>query len=71
MKLKKKKEYKIYHWKPSSNDISLVGKTKTFKEAQELVKKQYEGRISDNGSDVVEIVDENSNILERHTVKGK
>ena len=68
MKIKKKKEFKIFHWDTFDNVIIPIDKAKTIEEAREKVKKQYAGRISDNGADVVEIVDENGRIVERHTV---
>lgn len=58
-----KKAFGIYHWDTFDDETILVDEKDTLAEAKEFIKHKYEGRISKQGADKVEIVDLQGNIV--------
>ena len=57
------KEYGVYHWDTFDNETILLNEFDTIEEAEEYIKKKYEGRLNPvQGADKVEIVDQKGKI---------
>lgn len=63
-----KKKYGVYHWDTFDNETLLIAEADTVEEAQEIINERYKGRISGNGADRVEIVDNQGNIVGKFSV---
>lgn len=66
--IKHKKKFGVYHWDTFDNETDLIGEFDTRKEASEFVQKRYGTRISPNGADRVEVVNNKGNIVETHSI---
>jgi hypothetical protein len=53
-----KKKFGVYHWDTFDNDTWLVEDFDTLTDAKDFIKIKYEGRLTDDGADKVDIVDE-------------
>lgn len=62
------KKYGVYHWDTFDNETLLIAEADTVEEAQGIINERYKGRISGNGADRVEIVDNQGNIVGRFSV---
>lgn len=63
-----KKKFGVYHWDTFDNETLLIAEADTLEEAQEIVNTRYKGRISGNGADRVDIVDDRGNIVQQASV---
>ena len=63
-----KKKFGIYHWDTFDNEVILIGEEDTVAEATTFIKDRYNQRISTNGADYVEIVDQLGTIVSRFGV---
>lgn len=58
-----KKKYGVYHCDTFDNETLLIDEFDTLEQAVEFANERYEGRISDNGADQVDIVSRKGDIV--------
>jgi hypothetical protein len=64
-----KLKFGVYHWDTFDNETTLLDEFDTKLGALDFVNEKYRDRISISGADVVEIVDERGNVVEKFPVK--
>lgn len=63
-----KKKLGIYHWDTFDNETILIDEADDLAEAEQKINERYKGRISPNGADQVDVVDQNGNVLRKYKV---
>lgn len=63
-----KKKFGVYHWDTFDNETILIKDFESFAQAEEFIRQRYGKRVSGNGADRVEVVDQNGNIIAKYSV---
>lgn len=65
---KQTKEFGVYHWDTFDNHTLLIKEFDDQESAQEFVADHYEGRISVQGADKVDIVNSRGKVVKQYAV---
>ncbi len=68
MSIEHTKEFGVYHWDTFDNETLLIEEFFNLEAAKEFVEEHYDGRISHQGADKVDIVNSRGKLVKQYSV---